>query len=96
LAIDIPGNVAVGGAVIGNNRTKGKPLGHCRHLANASFGWQKSAHNLWKSLVNQCRGTGRRHRQLPGDRLARWPAADPHEKGAGIAARPKLAVTLML
>src|SRR6202035_2198119 len=56
LAIQIPGNVTVGGAVIGNNRPQGKSLGRCGKLPNASSAWQKPARNLRKALVNQCFG----------------------------------------
>jgi hypothetical protein len=34
--LDVTGNVAVGGGVIGNNRPKGKPLGRPGPLSNAS------------------------------------------------------------
>src|SRR3984957_10384959 len=56
LAIQIPGNVTVGGAVIGNNRPQGKSLGRGGKLPNASSAWQKPARNLRKALVNQCFG----------------------------------------
>src|ERR1700730_11532774 len=56
LAIQIPGNVTVGGAFIGNNRPQGKSLGRGGKLPNASSAWQKPAWNLPKVLVNQCFG----------------------------------------
>src|SRR5258708_39571841 len=45
-----PGNVAVGGAVIGNNSSKGKSLGRLGDASNASSGSQKGPCNLRKSL----------------------------------------------
>ncbi len=82
-----PGNVAVGGAVIGNNSTKGKPLGRLGPASNASSGSQKGAHNLWKSHVNQC--CGWRGGANP-PRLA-WFLARRcvTQKGAGIACPPR-------
>jgi hypothetical protein len=45
--------VAVGGAVIGNNRPKGKPLDPVVPPPNASSGSQKSEQKLRKLLVNR-------------------------------------------
>src|SRR3984893_4328566 len=66
-----PGNAAAGGAVIGNNKPKGKPLGRPTHPSNASSGSQKGAQNLRKSFVKQCK------------RMAALILAQPwvHEKG---------------
>ncbi len=78
-----PGNVAVGGAVIGNNRTKGKPLGRPGRASKASPGSQKAPWNLRKSLVNQCQGSAA---AAPAAGLV--PCEPPMHKGAGISARP--------
>jgi hypothetical protein len=44
----------VGGAVIGNIKPKGKPLGPLVPPPNASSGSQKGAPKLRKAFVNQC------------------------------------------